>query len=754
MMQRKIHEKTRRKALSRGSLFLFCFICFIWSCFCAPAWSAEAQGSWPQTQNRSQPQPQLRKPQNQGVQGQGVQTWPQVPQVQGAQTQQTQTPYPTPPAFEPPPAPPLSEQEIEYYLEQMLLDEPETANSMGELMRRLPRYGMSFFRQPSSYAPLESVPVTSGYLLGPDDELVITLWGMVEEAFNVTINRDGMAVVPHIGAVRLAGYTLEEAKRVLKAQFDRYFTDYSMNLSTGGLRSLTVYVTGDVKQPGAYTISSFSTLVNALIASGGPSDSGSLRRVELKRGGKTIRVFDMYDLLLKGDKSNDVRLLPEDVVFVPPSGPLVALIGEIQRPGVYELKGDTTVEDILNLAGGLSFQAFKGRVQYYKGEGQRYRVVFEGDVSGLGRTLLSNGDVLRLFPVVDVPTVVHLSGPVGRPGVYGVKPGHTRISDIISQAGGLMPTASDRLELTRVTPTLQGPLTQRFEVNLKAALEGDDSQNLRLERGDYLLVHIIPDWEAQRVVKVKGEVMRPGSYAIVKGERLSDLLRRVEGFTSRASLKGAIFTRKAVAEEQRVALNRMADQMEKDLLDASTDFASSGENVNKDAFEAERKQRLALISRLREVDIMGRVIVKLDVPDLLKGTPWDFELEDGDALFVPEVSSVINVMGAVYTTSSHAYVPRMGVNDYINVAGGYLRSAHKRMVYLLKSDGTVIRLTRNTGMLSDKRWRAPKGLSATLEPGDTIVAPVKYSDRQSFTSFRDTIDIIYKVALAVGVILK
>ncbi len=214
------------------------------------------------------------------------------------------------------------EAEIYQQFEQMLDTEvgnnvSTSGNSMKNLLRRLPRYGMSFFRQPpSTYAPIESMPVTPGYVLGPDDNLNISLWGMVEENFSVTINRDGLATVPHIGAVRLAGCTMDQARNALKAEFDQYFTDYQLNVSVGGLRSVTVYVTGDVRSPGAYTVSSFATLVNALIVSGGPSDSGSLRRVELRRRGKTVTVFDMYDLLLKGDKSKDVRLLPEDVIFV------------------------------------------------------------------------------------------------------------------------------------------------------------------------------------------------------------------------------------------------------------------------------------------------------------------------------------------------------------------------------------------------------------------------------------------------------
>ncbi|MDR1875129.1 MAG: SLBB domain-containing protein [Synergistaceae bacterium] len=642
---------------------------------------------------------------------------------------------------------------VNQYFNEMLDTSRVRENPLGALLRRLPRYGMSFFRQPpSTYAPLESVPITAGYVLGPDDELVITLWGMTEGNFEVTINRDGLANVPHIGSIRLAGYTLEEAKRVLRAAFDRYFTDYQMNVSMGGLRSVTVYVTGDVHRPGAYTVSSFATLVNALLASGGPSESGTLRRVELKRRGKTIVVFDMYDLLLKGDKTKDVRLLPEDVVFVPPVGPLVGLAGEVRRPGVYELKTKTRVQDLLYLAGGVSAQTFKGRIQYYSVQNQYYRIVFEGSVDGLAGRLLADGDVLRLFPVVDTPTVVKIAGPVGRAGTYGVIPGVTRVSELIAQAGGLLATASNQAELTRVTPTPDGPVTQRFEIDLPAALRGEPGNDLVLELDDYLLVHLIPEWENQRLVRVAGEVLHPGTYAVIKGERLSDLLRRCGGFTSRAGIRGAVFTRRRVAEEQRKEMNRVADQLERDLLESERALAASA--VPSAAYIEENRRRHELIANLRSVDILGRVVLRLDVPEALAGTPWDVELENGDSLRIPEIPSTVEVMGAVYAASSHVYNPHMGIDDYVNAAGGYLRSAHKRMLYLLKSDGTVVRLTRGAGLFSKKKWEPGKGFTARVEPGDTIVAPVKYSDRQSFEAFKDAVDIIYKVAVAVGVIIR
>ncbi|MDR3354899.1 MAG: SLBB domain-containing protein, partial [Synergistaceae bacterium] len=552
----------------------------------------------------------------------------------------------------------VSTAEVNQYFDQMLDTAGVIPNPVGSLLRKLPRYGMSFFKQPSStYAPVDKVPVSSGYILGPDDELVITLWGMIEGNYNVKINRDGQGIVPHIGSVRLAGYTLEEAKRALKDGFDKYFTDYKLNVSMGALRAVTVYVTGDVRRPGAYTVSSFATLVNALLASGGPSGSGTLRAIQLKRGGITITTFDMYDLLLKGDKTKDVRLQAEDVIFVPPVGPLVGLAGELRRPGVYELKGSTTLDELLYLAGGISAQTFKGRVQYYKIQDSYYRSVFEGSVAEMSRSILADGDVLRLFPVIDIPTFVRISGPVGRPGTYGVTPGVTRVSDLISQAGGLLVTASERAELTRVTPTQGGPVTTRLQINVHEALRGSPSDNIPLQLNDYLMVHIIPEWETQRIVRVTGEVMYPGTYAVIKGERISDLLRRCGGFTPKASLRGTMFTRRRVAVEQRKEMNRVADQLERDLTEAES--STPGDRSAQLAAQ-ESDRRRELIDRLRNVDIPGRVVVKLDVPDAMRGTVWDVELEDGDAINVPEAPSTVEVMGAVYSASSHIFNQRMG----------------------------------------------------------------------------------------------
>ena len=650
----------------------------------------------------------------------------------------------------------ITEAEVDAYFDE-ILSSTTTGNPMSGLFRRLPRYGMSFFRRPpSTYAPMDSSPVTQGYRIGVGDEMTLTIWGIPEEGnFRFSVNRDGMAAIPHIGMVRLAGYTIAEAERVISARLSQYYTGFQMNLSMGRLSSIMIYVTGNARRPGAYTISSFSTLVNALIASGGPSGNGTLRNIELKRDGRTVAVFDMYAMLLQGDKAQDVRLQAGDVIHIPQVGPLVGLAGEVQRPGVYELNGATRVQDLLYIAGGLNARTFTGRVQYYRIFNNTYAQAGEGTLAEIENRELQDGDIVRLFPIYNLSSTVLITGPLVRPGRFAITPGRTRLSEILNRAGGTTITASDTATITRVTPSLNGPVNERFTVNIFRALEGDPVHDITLENMDQITVMIIPDWKQQILVTIAGEVHKPGSYSMFPGEKLSDLIERAGGFTPKAFLRGAIFTRRSVAADQRRSLNQMADRMERDLLESSQNISSGTTTTGaSQAVNQEYHRRRQLIDNLRHMDIMGRVVTKVDTPANIRGTVWDYELENGDYLGVPTTPLTVNVLGAVYSSTTQVYRPEMGINGYISAAGGALRSAHKRMVYIIKSDGTTLRLTRSTAMLSSKQWTPPRGYSAKIEPGDTIVVPLKYVDRQAIDSFKDTIDVIYRIAVATGVVIN
>ena len=306
--------------------------------------------------------------------------------------------------------------------------------------RRLPVYGRQLFDEvPTTFAPVEHIPVPVDYVLGPGDELLIRAWGKIDLDSRVTVDRNGQITLPKVGALTVAGLHSDQVERYLHSAISALYKDFELNVALGQLRSIQIFVLGSARQPGEYTVSSLSTLVDALFASGGPSATGTMRHIQLRRGGQTLTEFDLYDLIQKGDKSHDVRLLPGDVIYYSPIGAQVAISGDINEPGIYELKGETTVGAALIGAGGVTSLADTERVLLERIENHSSREVeeFALDASGQGR-LLRDGDLLRVFPLSPkFKNAVTLRGNVAQPGLYPWKEG-MRISDLIPSRGFLV----------------------------------------------------------------------------------------------------------------------------------------------------------------------------------------------------------------------------------------------------------------------------------------------------------------------------
>ena len=299
--------------------------------------------------------------------------------------------------------------------------------------QRLPVYGRRLFDEvPTTFAPVERVPVPADYVLGPGDELLIRAWGKIDLDSRVTVDRNGQVYLPRVGTLNVAGLRYEQLEGYLHASISALFKDFELNVALGQLRSIQIFVLGSARQPGAYTVGSLSTLVDALFASGGPSATGSMRHIQLRRGNRLLTEFDMYDVLQKGDKSHDVPLLPGDVIYIPPIAAQIAISGNVNEPGIYELKGATTVAAALEGAGGLTSLAGAERVLLERIDNRSARRVeeFPLDASGLAR-LLQDGDLLRIFPLSPkFENAVTLRGNVAEPGRYVWKEG-MRVSDLI-----------------------------------------------------------------------------------------------------------------------------------------------------------------------------------------------------------------------------------------------------------------------------------------------------------------------------------
>ena len=310
----------------------------------------------------------------------------------------------------------------------------------GSLGTLLPVYGDSLFRQvPSTFAPLREVNVTPDYVLGPGDQLVIRIWGQVNFNAQLTVDRAGSVYLPQVGEIHVAGLPFAQVKQHIHDALSHIYKSFDLDVEMGQLRSIQVFVVGQARRPGTYTLSSLSTLVTALFATGGPSVQGSLRDIQLRRNGQTISHFDLYDLLILGDMSKDAPLLPGDVIYIPPVGAQVAIAGDVHDPAIYELKGDTTVDQALRFAGGLSSTASVLRASLERLDEHQTRTVVDISLQGAGlATPLQQADLLRVLPISpQFQKTVTLRGNVAETGRFAWHPG-MKLSDIIPDSKSLI----------------------------------------------------------------------------------------------------------------------------------------------------------------------------------------------------------------------------------------------------------------------------------------------------------------------------
>ncbi len=304
----------------------------------------------------------------------------------------------------------------------------------------LPIYGASLFRTaPSTFAPLDMTPVPSDYVLGPDDELRIRVWGQVNFQSNVRVDRSGEIYLPQVGPVHVAGLKDSELDGHLRSAIGRVYRNFDLMADVGQIRAIQVYVSGQAQKPGMYTISSLSTLLDAIFASGGPTVQGSLRNIEVRRNGASVTDFDLYQLLVHGDKSKDVKLQSGDVIFIPPVAAQVALTGSVRHAGIYELKANETLDELLQDAGGASATAAEGRISLERIDAHKSREALEVayDQTGLA-TQLADGDIVRVYPIVpQYQKTVIVRGNLANPGRFGWHEG-MHVSELIPDQESLV----------------------------------------------------------------------------------------------------------------------------------------------------------------------------------------------------------------------------------------------------------------------------------------------------------------------------
>ena len=431
------------------------------------------------------------------------------------------------------------------------------ADSLSDTTSTLQVFGLKLFhRSLTVFSPEVSGPVDANYRLGPGDGLVLILTGDVELAHELVVTREGFIAIPQVGQLYVSNLTLGQLEDLLYTRLGRVYSGVRrgagattrFNVTVARLRTVQVYVTGDVARPGSYQVSAAGTALSALYAAGGPTENGSFRHVEIRRGGRLLDSLDLYDYLLRGDNSRDARLENGDVLFVPVRGTQVKVTGAIIRPAIYELRPTESLRDLLQAAGGFEATALRRRVQVdrilppaQRAPGGRDRVVLEigADQFEDGRGpafAMAPGDSVTVFEVAERRRdVVMVNGNVWTPGAIGLGAG-MRLSDAIRLAGGPKPDVYlDQIAISRLQPdSTRRQLRSAFRDSTGAVTE-----DLPLQEDDEITVYSRSAFRPLRYVVITGAVRRPGRVPYREGITLRDALLEVEGLTEDALLTEA-----------------------------------------------------------------------------------------------------------------------------------------------------------------------------------------------------------------------
>lgn len=451
------------------------------------------------------------------------------------------------------------------------LSRPPSNTSTGR-NESLKPFGYDLFAGvPSTFAPATDIPVPPNYVVGPGDTVVLQLYGQRNVRYELAVSREGVMQFPEVGPLNVSGLSFEEMRNLVEQTVSNTLIGQEVTVSMGALRSIQIFVLGEVYQPGIYTVSSLSTMTNALFSSGGVAELGTLRNIQLLRDGELVTELDLYDLLLNGDTTADARLQPNDVIFIPTIGRTVSISGEVRRSGVFELDEEDTIGDVIALTGGLKPTGFPllAHVERINQLGQREILDINlSDSAGLN-SVVNDGDSLHVDSILgQIESGVNIAGHVYRPGVFAWRE-DLRISDLID-VNDLMPSPDldYALLIRELLPTRN---IEVYQINLGEALLtpgspedrvlqrrdrllvfGENSLENRLDRR--LLIHpLIQTLRYQstqnnfrKVVGVSGAVSSPGDYPLIENMTIEHLLLAAGGATENADLNQAELSRRII----------------------------------------------------------------------------------------------------------------------------------------------------------------------------------------------------------------
>jgi protein involved in polysaccharide export with SLBB domain len=420
----------------------------------------------------------------------------------------------------------------EYYVEKETPEFPVIKEDKRKI------FGRDLFTNPNlSFEPNSNIATPAGYRLGPGDEVIIDIWGTSENTIRETISPEGSIIITNIGPVYLSGLTVDEATRSVRRELSRIYAGLTedasqMKLSLGQIRTIKVNIMGEVAVPGTYTLSSFSSVFHALYNAGGINPIGSMRKIQVIRNGNKITDVDVYDYIMRGKTNDDIRLMEDDVILVPPYKSLVNITGKVRRPMFYEMKDGETIADLLRYSGGFTGDAYKDNIRLIRLSG-REKQIYNINESGFATFKLVDEDAMNVEAVLDrFENMAEVRGAVYREGLYQISDEVNTVKQLIRKAEGLRGDAFlNRVQLQREHEDLT---LEIIPVDLKGLLNGDAS-DIPLRKNDILYIPSIHDLEEQRFLVIHGEVANPGTYIYARNMTVEDLIIQAGGLLEAAA---------------------------------------------------------------------------------------------------------------------------------------------------------------------------------------------------------------------------
>ena len=630
-------------------------------------------------------------------------------------------------------------------------------------MRRLNRtFGSSFFRgRSTTFEPNLRIPTPRNYILGPDDELIVDIYGNSVDNFRMKISPEGTVKMLNLAPVYVNGLTIEQAsERIVNRLRQAYSTlnrpgsGTHSTITLGNVRSIRVMITGEVVRPGTYTVSSLSTAFNALYVSGGPGRNGSYRNIEVIRDNKIIRQIDLYRFLIDADLRDNISLQDQDIILIRPYDTRFELTGEVKKTGVFEARPGETMKDILKYAGGFTPEAFTKLIQYQRNTGNNF-VIGSIDSVQIATFAPKNGDVFNVKRILEVvANQVEIRGAVTRPGVYPLDERTKTVKELITISDGISPRAfMNRALLERSSGDTQ---TGLVAIDLRK-LMSNEIPDIALLPGDILTIKSVEDLKEFTFLSVRGSVINPGEYYYYKDITIADLIFQAGGY-----MEGGIPYRIEVSrrvkndttglpsdQNVRIFTLDVADNLTLNEQDQKFTLYPYDIVLVRKSPRYETQKTVTIFGQVtypgtytilnnfekisdlfpkaggirKDAYIEGarfyrnRELVALDLKAIIgkPSIPANLLLADGDTIYIPKKSEMVRIQGGVYNPSLVNFDPNFNFRDYISQAGGLVERARKSRIYVSYPNGRTHRTNRFLFFRS-----YPK-----VEPGSTVTIPVK-----------------------------